>query len=92
MTGHRHDLPQSAQLFTDTYADRTIVLENISDLADMLHRLYEERGIVNLMLECGGNLLRQFLEKGLINEWVQIITPTLTGGTDSVLPGKISTC
>ena len=87
MTNDASTLPDTAKVFTDKDAERTLIRENVGDLRAMLHALYEEHGIVNLMLECGGNLLRLFLQEGLINEWVQIITPRLTGGPDLVVPG-----
>ena len=87
MTNDASTLPDTAKVFTDKDAERTIIRENVGDLRAMLHALYVEYGIVNLMLECGGNLLRLFLQEGLINEWVQIITPRLTGGPDLMVPG-----
>lgn len=87
MTRDASTLPDTAKVFTDAYADRTLIRENVGDLRAMLSSLYEQQGVVNLMLECGGELLRRFLEEGLVNEWVQIITPRLTGGPDHVLPG-----
>lgn len=87
MTKDSSTLPDTAKVFTDKDADRTLIRENVGDLKAMLHAFYEQQGVVNLMLECGGNLLRTFLQEGLINEWVQIITPQLTGGPDLVLPG-----
>lgn len=89
MTNDSSTLPDTAKVFTDKDAERTIIRESVGDLKEMLHALYEQQGVVNLMLECGGNLLRSFLQEGLINEWVQIITPQLTGGPDLVLPGYL---
>lgn len=87
MTRDASTLPDHAKVFTDHDAERTLIRENVGDFQAMLHGLYEQHGIVNLMLECGGNLLREFLQRGLVNEWVQIITPRLTGGPDLMLPG-----
>ncbi len=87
MTRDASTLPDGAKVFTDKDAERTLIRENVGDLKAMLHSLYEQQGVVNLMLECGGNLLRTFLQEGLINEWVQIITPRLTGGPDLMVPG-----
>lgn len=87
LTTGKDTLPPSSQVLTDAYADRTLVEENVADFTALLEMLYHERGIVNLMLECGGRLLRRFLEEGLVNEWVQIMTPTITGGPDPLLPG-----
>lgn len=88
LTRQRDSLPLQAPLFTDAWADRTLIYEHVADLPALLHELYEQRGVVQLMLECGGTLLRQFLEQGLVNEWVQVITPYLGGGCDMALPGE----
>lgn len=87
LTRDKSTLPADAPLFTDAHAARTLVYENVADLAAMLHELYAERGVVRLLLECGGRLLREFAEQGLVNEWVQVITPYLSGGGDLLLPG-----
>lgn len=87
MTRDSSTLPEEAKVFTDKDRERTIILEDVGNLSAMLHTLYESRGVVNLMLECGGNLLRTFLEEGLVNEWVQIVTPQISGGPDLVVPG-----
>ena len=87
MTRHRAGLPADATLFTDEHSARTLVLENVEDYPAMLQRLYAEYGIITLMLECGGNLLREFLDRGLVNEWVQDIAPILSGGAAQVVPG-----
>ncbi len=91
-TRDRQQLPESAQLFTDAHAARTLVMENIRDWKrDLLEPLYRERGVTTLMLECGGKLLREWLEHKLINEWVQVITPTLGGGNALAIPGDYLT-
>lgn len=87
MTRDRATLPAAAKLFTDEHAARTLVAENISDLPAYLESLYREYGVVQLMLECGGTLLRRFSEEGLINEWAQEIVPVLSGGGDVLVPG-----
>lgn len=87
MTRDKNTLPARAKLFTDEHADRTLIAENVDDLPAFLERLYREHGIVQLMLECGGTLLRRFLEEGLVNEWAQEICPVLSGGGELLLPG-----
>ena len=87
MTRHRAGLPTNATLFTDEHSARTLVLKNVEDYLAMLQKLYAEYGIITLMLECGGNLLREFLDRGLVNEWVQDIAPILSGGAAQVVPG-----
>ncbi len=87
MTRDSTSLPETAKVFTDKDAERTLIREDVGNLRAMLQSLYEEHDVVNLMLECGGRLLRTFLEEGLINEWVQIVTPQISGGPDLLLPG-----
>lgn len=87
LTNNLLSLPPSAKLFTDEYHKRTLVWENVKDLRGLLNELYTRYGIVNLMLECGGRLLRRFLEEGLVNEWMQSISPMVGAGPDYVVPG-----
>ncbi len=88
LTRDRSALPANCKLFTDACAARTLVYERVEDLQrGLLEPLYRERGIVRLMLECGGGLLRRFVEEGLVNEWVHILTPTLGGGEALAIPG-----
>ncbi len=88
LTGNLLSLPPMAKLFTDEYRKRTLVWENVTDLRLLLNELHTRYGIVNLMLECGGRLLRRFLEEGLVNEWMQSISPMVGAGPDHVVPGK----
>ena len=88
LTENLLSLPPMAKLFTDEYHKRTLVWENVTDLRVLLNELYTRYGIVNLMLECGGRLLRRFLEEGLVNEWMQSISPMIGAGPDYVVPGE----
>ncbi len=82
-------LPPGCQLLTDAHADRTLVKGPVENLrTELLEPLWKERGVAQLLLECGGGLLRLFLEQGLIDEWVQVLTPTLGGGPQLALPGS----
>ncbi len=88
LTNDRRNLPAGSKLFTDAHAARSLVYERVNDLRqDVLEPLYRERGVVGLMLECGGRLLRRFVEDGLVNEWVQVVTPILGGGEALAVPG-----
>lgn len=87
LTSNLLSLPPQARLFTDEYHKRTLVWEDVKDLRVLLNELYTRYGIVNLMLECGGRLLRRFLEDGLVNEWMQSISPMIGAGPDYVVPG-----
>lgn len=88
MTKRRDTLPTDAKVFTDEHRTRTLVFENVKDYPEMLQRLYKEQGIITLMLECGGTLLREFLDRGLVNEWMQDIAPILSGGEAQAVPGN----
>ena len=88
LTENLLSLPPMAKLFTDEYHKRTLVWENVTDLRVLLNELYTRYDIVNLMLECGGRLLRRFLEEGLVNEWMQSISPMVGAGPDYVVPGE----
>ncbi len=88
LTNNMLSLPPMAKLFSDEYHKRTLVWENVRDLRGLLNELYTRYGIVNLMLECGGRLLRRFLEEGLVNEWMQSISPMVGAGPDYVVPGE----
>lgn len=87
LTNNMLSLPPRAKLFSDEYHKRTLLWENVQDLRKLLNELYTRYGIVNLMLECGGRLLRRFLEEGLVNEWMQSISPMVGAGPDYVVPG-----
>ncbi len=88
LTRDRSLLPANARLFTDSYAERTLVYERVEEFQAVLSELRDRYGVVRLMLECGGNLLRQFLEHGLVREWVQDIAPIICGGNASMIPGE----
>ncbi len=79
----------SKKLFCDEHADRTLIYKDIADWEqELLIPLFRDHGVVTLMLECGGDLLTQWLAAGLIQEWVQIITPHLSGGPHRLLTGQ----
>ena len=88
LTRCRESLPAEAPLLADENASETLVYENVEDLRELLAGLYSEYGVVRLLLECGGRLLRSFMEQGLVNEWVQVVTPYLGGGGELALPGE----
>lgn len=87
-TCDRSSLPPDARLLTDAFSDRTLVFERVEDWKeDLLARLYEERGVRMLLLECGGRLLRSWLAEGLVDEWVGIHTPWIAGGPSLAVSG-----
>jgi len=75
----RQHLPTDLHLFSDEHKDRTIIHEDLS-LTESLQKL-AELGCNSVLLECGGGLMRQFLEQELIDEIALFIAPILGGGT-----------
>lgn len=73
-------LPKDCHLFTDEHQDRTLVYHN-QPLEDVLRDL-AEKGCNSVLLECGGNLMRQFAEAELIDEYQLFYAPLITGGED----------
>jgi diaminohydroxyphosphoribosylaminopyrimidine deaminase/5-amino-6-(5-phosphoribosylamino)uracil reductase len=39
-----------------------------------------DRGVSAVLVECGGRLAADLLEKGLVDEWVAFLAPLLGGG------------
>ncbi len=76
----KSSLPKDSNLFTDEHADRTIIHED-KTLTKSLQAL-AKLGCNSVVLECGGILMRQFLEQGLIDELALFIAPIFTGGPD----------
>jgi len=84
---------QKSPLLCDQYQHRTLFFGEIQDFQkELLEELYQRHGIVQVMLECGGSLLKQFLEAGLVNEWVQIICPIISGGKHQLIPDENYLC
>lgn len=76
----KKDIPLDSTIFTDEYKDRTLLLEDVS-LENSLRKL-GDKGCNSVLLECGGVLMRQFLEQGLVDEVAVFFAPMLTGGVD----------
>jgi diaminohydroxyphosphoribosylaminopyrimidine deaminase / 5-amino-6-(5-phosphoribosylamino)uracil reductase len=76
----RENLPLDAVVFTDEFKDRTLVHEDMR-LGESL-RILAQRGCNVVLLECGGILMRQFLEQGLVDEVAVFFAPILSGGGD----------
>lgn len=76
----KENLPLDAVVFTDEVKERTLIHEDMS-LEESLREL-GDRGCNVVLLECGGVLMRQFLEQGLVDEVAVFFAPMLTGGGD----------
>lgn len=83
--GYRASLPATARVFTDEFADRTLVQED-GDLRAALAEL-ARRGCNQVMVEAGGTLLGAFLDAGLVDEVAVFYAPMLTGGPDAGFAG-----
>lgn len=82
LTQDRATLPSSLKCFTDQYADRTLVWEKVKNLrTEVLEPLAKQYDTSILLLECGGHLLSQFLNQGLVDEWIGIYAPLICGGS-----------
>lgn len=87
LTGDPAGLPADAPLFTDGHRNRTLLMPR-EDLERALRELVAERGVSAVMLECGGRLAGEFLDRGLIDEVVAFLAPMLTGGTVPAVGGR----
>lgn len=89
LTMDRESLPGNSLCLTDQFNERTVVFERVKRFEDLLEVLVNQYDINILLLECGGKLLRRFLEMGLVDEWVGFYAPLINGGPETgVGPGK----
>lgn len=75
----KQNLPDHLNLFTDQHQDRTLIHQDRT-LTDTLTEL-AKLGCNSVLLECGGGLMRQFLEQELVDEIAIFIAPIFTGGS-----------
>lgn len=71
-------LPRRAHLFSDRFAERTLVFRNVP-LEEVLREL-GHREITSLLIEGGGDVLGQALDTRLINRLHLYLAPLFTGG------------
>ena len=79
-------LPRQAHLFSDKFADRTLIYKRKS-LASVLKDL-GKRGITSVLIEGGGEVLGEALDKRLIDKVQIYVGPIVTGGPVIAFPGK----
>jgi diaminohydroxyphosphoribosylaminopyrimidine deaminase/5-amino-6-(5-phosphoribosylamino)uracil reductase len=79
-------LPKEAHVFTDEFADRTIVFED-KTLEDVLMEL-GAREVTSVLIEGGGNVLGQALDARLIDRVQIYLAALFTGGHDIAFPGR----
>lgn len=75
---HSGSLPSKARLFTDRFAERTIVSRQIE--LDVLLGELGAKEITSVLIEGGGRTLGQALDRKLIDKLQVYVAPILTGG------------
>jgi diaminohydroxyphosphoribosylaminopyrimidine deaminase/5-amino-6-(5-phosphoribosylamino)uracil reductase len=78
-------VPRQARVLSDKFAARTLIYKRKS-LASVLKDL-GERGITNVLIEGGGEVLGEALDKRLIDKVQIYLGPILTGGPVVAFPG-----
>jgi diaminohydroxyphosphoribosylaminopyrimidine deaminase/5-amino-6-(5-phosphoribosylamino)uracil reductase len=78
-------LPRQAHLFSDSFAARTLVYQQKS-LAAVLKDL-GKRNVTSVLIEGGGEILGEALDKRLIDKLQIYLGPMLTGGPVTAFPG-----
>ncbi len=78
-------LPAEANIFTDAYQDRTLVLRDLA-FPDVLRDL-AARGITSVLIEGGSNVLGQAFAARCVDEVCWYIAPRLCGGGLPVIGG-----
>src|SRR6266567_6934447 len=82
-------LPRRARLFSDRLAARTLIYKGRS-LANVVKNL-GKRGMTNVLIEGGGELLSQALDARLIDKVQLYLGPILTGGPVIAFAGRGAT-
>jgi diaminohydroxyphosphoribosylaminopyrimidine deaminase/5-amino-6-(5-phosphoribosylamino)uracil reductase len=71
-------LPRRARIFTDRFAARTLVYRQIQ--LDVLLRELGAKEITSVLIEGGGDILGQALDRRLIDKFQIYVAPIFTGG------------
>jgi diaminohydroxyphosphoribosylaminopyrimidine deaminase/5-amino-6-(5-phosphoribosylamino)uracil reductase len=79
-------LPEDAHLFTDAFADRTLIFKDRT-LAEVLDEL-GSREITSVLIEGGGDVLAQALDQQLIDRVELYVAPLFTGGPVPAFGGR----
>lgn len=76
---HSGKLPRDARIFNDRFADRTLVYRRKS--LDAVLRDLGRRNVTSVLIEGGGNILGQALDKKVIDKVLIYLGPIFTGGS-----------
>ena len=79
-------LPRRAHLFSDEFSSRTLIYQR-EPLAAVLADV-GKRGVTNVLIEGGGNVLGQAVDARLIDKLQLYLGPMLTGGPVIAFPGR----
>lgn len=79
-------LPPEAHLFTDSFHERTLVLQGL-DLPDALREL-GQRGVISVLIEGGAQLLERAFALRLVDEVVWYVAPRLCGAAGLPVLGQ----
>jgi diaminohydroxyphosphoribosylaminopyrimidine deaminase/5-amino-6-(5-phosphoribosylamino)uracil reductase len=79
-------LPGRAQIFTDRFAARTLVYRQIQ--LDALLRELGAKEITSVLIEGGGDILSQALDRCLIDKVQIYVAPIFTGGPSIAFAGN----
>lgn len=74
------------QILQDSHREKTVIERNKTP-KQVLEKLAHQ-GYCSALLECGGELMGQFLDDELIDEFMIFYAPMLTGGPKSGLAGR----
>lgn len=87
LTRSPHLIPGAAHLFSDRYADRTLVFDGSQSLEEVLAAL-GQREITSVLLEGGGEILSQALDARLIDKVHLYCAPLFAGGPVLAFGGR----
>lgn len=82
ITHQADSLPRDAPLFADEHQQRTLIRGG--DLTGILREMASSYGVLSVMVEAGGQLVAELLDRDLVDECVIYLAPMITGGLPAV--------
>lgn len=79
-------LPRRSHIFTDQFADKTLVFANKS--LDFVLRSLGKKEVTSVLVEGGGDVLGQLLDRRQIDKIQVYLGPIITGGPTVAYPGR----